>query len=227
MHDIITYMKSLYVKLSRLKRAILNLIFPHQAKIRKIEEMPIHEMTNLNRALLSPQNFIFPIFSYKNQTVRNIVHQIKFKGNKIIASKIGLILAEEIQAYILESSQFESAKKYILAPIPLSKQRLRERGFNQAQLLAKNIADNLPDIFCREDVLIRHVNTNPQTKTQNRKERLENIKGCFSVKNAEEIKKHHVILIDDVTTTGATLAEARKTLKRSGIKNVIAFTVAH
>lgn len=227
MRDIITHMKTLWSIFYRLKNYLFDFIFPRNKRIKDIETMPVSKIAKLPRALSSPENFIIPIFSYKNQTVRDIVHQIKFKGNLLIASKISEIVAEEIHAFISETRYFEKNKKYILIPVPLSTQRLRDRGYNQAELMTKKIADHIPEILHMTNILIRKVNTDPQTKTRSRKERLANIKNCFSIRNSEEIHQSHIILFDDVTTTGATLVEAKKTLKKAGAKNVTAFTVAH
>ena len=77
------------------------------------------------------------------------------------------------------------------------------------------------------NILIKIKETEHQANIKERKDRLKNLSGSFSVKNAEMIKSRNIILIDDVITTGATLSEARKTLKQFGAKKIIAFTVAH
>ncbi|KKS56700.1 MAG: Competence protein F, partial [Candidatus Nomurabacteria bacterium GW2011_GWF1_42_40] len=78
-----------------------------------------------------------------------------------------------------------------------------------------------------KDILIKPKDTKHQAHIENRSERLKNIIGSFTVKNSEIIKGRNIILIDDILTTGATLSEARKVLKRAGARKVIAFTVAH
>ena len=74
---------------------------------------------------------------------------------------------------------------------------------------------------------IKNKETIHQANIKNRNIRLKNLIGSFIVKNKEEIKNRNIILIDDITTTGATLNEARKTLKKAGAKKIVAFTVAH
>jgi len=78
-----------------------------------------------------------------------------------------------------------------------------------------------------KDTLIKPKDTKHQAHIENRSERLKNIIGSFAVKNPEAIKGKNIILIDDILTTGATLTEARKILKYSGARKVVAFTVAH
>ena len=78
-----------------------------------------------------------------------------------------------------------------------------------------------------KNVLIKIKETEHQANIKERRDRLKNLSDSFSVKNSKMIEGKNIILIDDVTTTGATLSEARKILKQSGAKKVIAFTVAH
>lgn len=126
----------------------------------------------------------------------------------------------------------ENFTEPILIPIPLSKKRLCERGYNQAELICKELIkiNNLRhgvDIKLENKVLIKPKETKHQAKIENRGERLLNIVGSFDIQNAELIKNRNIILIDDITTTGATLSEAKKVLKHFGARKIIAFAVAH
>ena len=80
-----------------------------------------------------------------------------------------------------------------------------------------------------KNILIKPKETKHQARIHNRGERLKNIIGSFAIKNTEKnlLKNRNIILIDDIITTGATLTEARKTLKKAGARKIIAFTVAH
>ena len=111
----------------------------------------------------------------------------------------------------------------IVLPVPLHPKRLKERGFNQSGLLAKEFSrmQGLPVSF---DLLIRKNWTEPQTRL-NRKERLENVKGAFSLCDASAVRGRRVLLIDDVFTTGTTLSECAKTLKKAGASEVHVLTV--
>jgi ComF family protein len=116
----------------------------------------------------------------------------------------------------------------LLIPIPISKKRYRERGYNQSLLVCKELIRIDKENFDLESsVLIKNKETEHQARIKNRNERLKNIIGSFETKNENKIKNRNIILIDDITTTGATLNEAKKILKESGAKKIIAFTVAH
>ncbi len=123
----------------------------------------------------------------------------------------------------------ENFRESILIPIPLSPARYRERGFNQAELICRELVSLNPeaDLKFYSDVLIKPRDTLHQAHIGNRSTRLKNLIGSFSIIHPEKIKGRNIILIDDVTTTGATLSEARKILKRGGARKVIAFTIAH
>lgn len=111
-------------------------------------------------------------------------------------------------------------------PVPLHKRREIKRGFNQADLLAKEIAEFFKIPYC-EDILKRAKNTKPQTETSNHNQRLENIKNAFVCRKPELVAWKRIIIVDDVMTTGATLNECARALKSSGARSVTAFVVAN
>lgn len=114
-------------------------------------------------------------------------------------------------------------KDNLVVPVPLSRKRLRWRGFNQAELLAKKVAEKY-GLALDSHNLIRIKHKKPQAKL-NEIHRLENIKGCFSWQGGN-LNKKNIILIDDVVTTGATLNECAKVLKASGAGEVFGLVVA-
>ncbi|MDP2789052.1 MAG: phosphoribosyltransferase family protein [bacterium] len=173
--------------------------------------------------------WIYPIFDYRHPCIKKAIWLLKYKNNK----RLGVIFAEAIYGRILEElselSVMENFREPILIPVPLSKKRYRERGFNQAKLLCEQLVeiDASKNFKLNTDILIKSKDTKHQAHIENRTQRLKNIVGSFSVKNKELIKNKNIILIDDVTTTGATLSEAKKVLRQEGAKKIIAFTVAH
>ncbi len=102
----------------------------------------------------------------------------------------------------------------LVVPVPLHLTRLKERGFNQSGLLAGEFARKLrvPVSF---DTIIRKNRTEPQTRL-NRRERLKNVKGAFELSGAKSVRGRRILLVDDVFTTGTTLSECARTLKRKG-----------
>ena len=115
-------------------------------------------------------------------------------------------------------------RNFVIVPIPLHPRRRRNRGFNQAKLLAESVAKNfnLP-VF---ENLIRIKNNDPQMKIKGFEARIKNINGCFKIQNPEFIAGKNIILIDDVFTSGATMNEAVKILKSAGAKKTIALVAS-
>ncbi len=109
--------------------------------------------------------------------------------------------------------------------MPLHSTRLREREYNQAEILSTNIAREFNKVVAC-DVLIRNRNTKTQTELEP-EQRLHNVRGSFFVKKAEKINKKNLLLVDDVLTTGATSSEAAGTLKAAGANIVFVLTLAN
>jgi ComF family protein len=113
-------------------------------------------------------------------------------------------------------------KELKLLPVPLHRQKLNHRGFNQSDYIATFLSESykLPIIHS----LTRVINTPPQAHLRETNQRKKNIKGAFNL--IEDVKDKNILLIDDVVTTGSTLREAAKTLKLHGATNVLAITLS-
>ena len=148
-----------------------------------------------------------------NESSRALIHGLKYEKYTNIAK----FLAPLMQKTLLENPDFLEAEYFV--PVPIHKKRLKKRGFNQSEILAKELSalTNIPVL----NALIRIKNTKSQTKLT-KKERAENIKEAFVCPEPKEIKKKAIILIDDVCTTGATLEECAKVLKKAGAREVYA-----
>ncbi|MFA6000219.1 MAG: ComF family protein [Candidatus Paceibacterota bacterium] len=176
--------------------------------------------------------WVFPLYDYRHPPIKKSIALLKYKGKKRIAEIFGEVLYDKILEEVSELAMMENFRESILVPIPLSRKRLHERGYNQAELSCKQIIKinnerSGINTKLENGILIKIKDEKHQAHLSDRRERLENIVGSFVVKNPEMIKNKNIILIDDVTTTGATLEEAKKTLKKSGSRKVIAFTIAH
>ena len=189
-------------------------------------------------------NWIFPVYDYRYPGIKKSLWLLKYSGKKRLAGVFAEIIYNKILEELSELSVMENFTEPILIPIPLSIQRHRERGYNQAELICREIIkiDNLRlsaqaghgvdeklKFSLEKNILIKIKETEHQARIKNRHTRLKNIIDSFAVKDAEKnkIKNKNIILIDDITTTGATLTEAKKVLKKAGARKVIAFTVAH
>ena len=156
---------------------------------------------------------------YGDPTVKALILQLKFHGVRAAADP----LAELILKYF-GRCEF-STDGFLIIPLPLAKQRERARGFNQSAEIARRIAARM-GLPCKEHILVRTKHTKPQTETATVTERRRNVESCFSVANPSGILRKKILLIDDVTTSGATFGEAVKTLKAAGARIVIAVAAA-
>ena len=109
-------------------------------------------------------------------------------------------------------------------PIPAHRARARERGYNQAELLARAFSEQI-SFPLDADILIKTKDTPSQISLKGR-ERLWNVKDSFGVQNAAALEGRTILLVDDISTTGATLSEAARVLKQAGAKKVIGLVVA-
>lgn len=167
---------------------------------------------------------VFSSLVYKGIT-KKLVYQYKFEPYLFSLTPL---LGELFYEGLIQQEAFFQARqgKMLLVPIPLHLSRLRKRGYNQASLLAKDIGIRFGIEYC--EVLRR----SRLTKTQvglTQKERQENMKDAFSCDSVKDslIKGITVFLVDDVLTSGATLNEAAKVLKRRGAGKVYGLTLAH
>ena len=116
-------------------------------------------------------------------------------------------------------------KKYdIIIPVPISKQRNKNRGYNQSLLLAKEISKEL-NIECIDKCLIKIKNILPQSSLK-KEERIRNVKNVYSIKNTQNISGKKILLIDDIYTTGSTVIECSRILAENGAKDIGILTIA-
>jgi ComF family protein len=133
----------------------------------------------------------------KGGRVQHLIHKIKYEGRQELALQLGRMLGERLR----QSPDFQDID--LVSPIPLHPRRLRWRGYNQAACLAQGIAETLQKPF-EEEALARVQFKKSQTR-KGRIERLKNVQESFVVKNPDLLLHKHVLLVDDVLTTGATL----------------------
>lgn len=215
----------------QLINTILDIFFPMNCVScgRNGTELCTYCINNFPEAERESASWVFPIFDYRHPPVRKAIRLFKYKNKKRLAIIFARIIYERILEEIADLYKLQNFKEIILIPIPLAPKRKKERGYNQSELICTEIIklDKNRNFIFKKNILIKPKDTTHQANIEDRTKRLKNIIGSFIVINPEIIKNKNIILIDDVTTTGATLLEAKKSLKREGARKIIAFTVAH
>ncbi len=149
-------------------------------------------------------------------TVRDCVHRLKYQDFRALGGVLGELLA----AYASELSLPAS----VLVPVPLHPRRLRARGYNQSALLARTMGRQM-GLPVAERALRRSRAAPPQARSSDMEERRRNVEGSFSVRDGS-LAGSHVLLVDDVCTTGSTLSACAAALKAAGVSSVWAVTAA-
>ncbi len=148
--------------------------------------------------------------------LREAIHHFKYRSHL----RVGAILGE-LMAYRLRR---DSLRNFVLIPVPLHQERERARGYNQAALLARYIAQQL-DLPVWETALLRVRKTQPQVNLHLH-ERMANVRNAFAVAPHADVRGRSILLIDDVMTTGSTLEACAHALKQAGATHVAAYVLA-
>ena len=150
--------------------------------------------------------------------IRDLIHSYKYNQKTHLRNPLALLTLEGLSAFL------KSQNLHLIVPVPLHRSRLQQRGFNQAVLLGRTISHYL-SLPMLPDVLVRTRPTEPQIDLSSAERRL-NVKGAFTVFKPDQIASKRILLLDDVMTTGSTMDECAKELKKAGADAVIAATIA-
>jgi ComF family protein len=158
------------------------------------------------------------LYYYRGSDLRHVIYRFKYKGGNEVAEMMGRYMAAEMH----DSNFFGGID--LLVPVPLHPKRLKERGYNQSEWLARGISA-VTGITVETNALQRIKNVNTQTHKSSF-ERWENVKDIFVLQNPELIRNKHVLLIDDVLTTGATVLSCITALSKGDNVKISALTLA-
>lgn len=222
--------------LREIKESVLHLLFPHVCTgcgsdllskdsvlcMRCVEAMPetqfeLHannpaEKTFWGRLPVAAASAQF--YFTKESLMQHLMHQLKYKGNKELGVQLGRIMGEQLR----KSGRFTVDA---LIPLPLFPDKERRRGYNQATVLCQGIAETM-QVPVLNNIITRPQHTETQTK-KGRIERWKNMEGKFVLINKTAIENKHILLVDDVVTTGATLeACGNELLQAESVKLSIA-----
>jgi competence protein ComFC len=191
---------------------VIDLVVPPRETDRLVRDLTLEDLLNIQTEDGLP---------YHDPAVRALVWELKYFANKKAAALAGELLAEELLALAQEE-----IGKPLLIPIPMHTARRRERGHNQTELLCVAALKHIPGTFeYAPRVLERTSNTNQQQGLE-RMKRLQNVKGSMRVVDPDCIAGRICIVVDDVSTTGATFTEAKRVLKEAKARRIICVALA-
>jgi ComF family protein len=159
------------------------------------------------------------LYFTKDSALQNLMHLFKYKGKK----EIGFYLGKMMGNLLLESGRFKNIDALI--PLPLFTSKEKRRGYNQSTILCEGMSSVMKTEVL-ENAVIRSVATETQTK-KNRVERWLNIEGKFELKDNEALQNKHVLLVDDIVTTGATLEACAALLEKVSNVQISIATLAY
>lgn len=157
--------------------------------------------------------------NYQDQTLKKALWMLKYQGIKQLAKPLAELIRERVWKKL-------EMGDWIIVPIPLSWVKLKHRGYNQAELIARHLFNSQNNLLWGGGLLSKIRETRSQVEVKDKEERLANVVGSFKAEKPELIKGKKIILIDDVRTTGATMSEAKKILILAGAKKVVGVVVA-
>jgi len=161
--------------------------------------------------------------NYENPIIKKMIWHFKYRGAYGLSDTLADILL--INTPLLNSLVKTNC---LIIPVPISKKKLRQRGYNQSKLLAESLSLKT-GIPCAARILYKKFHTRSQVEMKTKETRKLNLKNSFACSDETETKNKEktIILLDDIITTGATMEEAAKTLKKAGFKKIISVAAAH
>ncbi|MEK7579421.1 MAG: phosphoribosyltransferase family protein [Patescibacteria group bacterium] len=210
---------------------ILEFVFPHRSPRRDWRTVTADDLwgtaAQSTKDNVTQSTKAFVPFSYADPLIREALHDFKYNGATTLSRVFATAIADTIREDVAERHVF-GEEKILVIPVPATIRRVIERGYNQTELIARDLVSLFREHmeYC-EDGVTRVKETMHQTRTVSKKDRYTNMHNAFSVPVAERVRGRDVLLLDDVITTGATILEIANLLTAHGARRVFSCAVAH
>jgi ComF family protein len=208
---------------------LLNFLFPRTENENAFLALSAESLVkNASPAAVLPHKDAKAVFSYGNKMVRQGIWLMKFKQNEKAVQIFAEILAQFLAEWLEDLARFDNFDMPILVFVPMSKKRQDERGGNHMEILAQKIIAIMPERYIElcASALIKVKDTKSQVEIAERTLRLKNLEGSIEA-DKSLVEAKNVVLLDDVITTGATIAECQRALCAAKAKRVIVMAIAH
>jgi competence protein ComFC len=215
----------------RLIRHFIDFLFPKSHTIRTLEAMEsskVIELLNKDRLLLETlPDGIRSLFPYRDAAVHDLIHEIKYSANRLLAEKVA-------PALYTECAKLTSGSSAVVTFTPVSRNRKIKRGFDQGWIILgamkahdEKINNGSPLFTYVREFLTWNRSTVQQSATASKEERLSNVQFAMTCTDQLLARNRSIVVLDDVCTTGATLFEAKRALEEVGAAKVHLLTLAH
>lgn len=205
---------------------LLDWLFPESHELSKL---PIGQaqVRLRNYQMAGPTNYhwIISVLNYADPKVSQLVKILKNRPQPRLLQLAGEIMYEHLQSSLASKELFQGPSTYLIIPIPSHKTSLRKRGFNQAYKIATHLAQQDDNFLIYEG--LKKVRQTSKQALLRRSNRLTNMLGALKAKDPAKLLGKHIILVDDIVTTGATMNEAKKVLLAAGAASVVGCTLAY
>ena len=168
--------------------------------------------SSINRATVEKDSLSYGFYG---GVIKTLILKFKYESN----FTAGYLLSN----FLIEIIKEQKINADVICYVPMTKKAEKKRGFNQCEVMARNVGynTNIPVSNC-----IKKIKDTKEQKTLTKEERITNLRGVFKINSVKDIKNKNVILIYDIMTTGATISECKYILKKSGVKQIIVLTIA-
>lgn len=185
-------------------------------------EKRIYDKLNLKIESKNKKDYYFEkhmyLFTYKDE-IRNLILDYKFNDKSYLYELFSKIITKnEKICGILE-------KYDIIIPVPIHKRRKQKRGYNQSELITRQISKKIPSLV-HESTAIQKIKHNIEQSSLSKEQRKQNVKDVYKIVNKEKIENKNIVLFDDIYTTGNTVNEISKILKQNGANKILVLTIA-
>jgi ComF family protein len=215
----------------KIKNFLLDILFPTKclgcgAKSEILCEKCVLMIRSAER---ETEDKIIAVFDYRDSVIKRAIWELKYHHKRYLGERLGQLLYEYLMEEISEMKIDVAGRSILVIPVPISNKKMKKRGYNQALYIARSFCNcgGKEILELKNKIIFKSRETLPQARITNRKRRLENVRGVFDIKNEECVRGRTIIIVDDVTTTGGTISEIIKVLKKAGAKKVVGFAVAH
>lgn len=213
----------------KILKKLARFLFPSHCIVCKRENFWVCPkcLRDLPQAKTPEYNWIISVWNYKDPRVKKLLWKFKFENKFSVIEDLSLALYENLHDELSERALTENLHNVILVPIPISAKSRRKRGYNQSEIIAKELQNKSSGKIAVLHALKKIRETPTQHSIKNRRERLRNLHNVYCLKHGVKVYGKNIIMIDDITTTHGTLIEAKRALKQAGAKRILAFTIAH